>query len=171
MSVAWGESTLTIRRAELERDWDELSRMRDLVEKRARDWEAGGTDVARGLDRLARYIDADQLYLIISARSIIACHALTPQGDPAFWSPAELAQDALYLDNAMVHPAVARRGVGSKIVRHARDEAVKRSIPRVRLDCQRVLGLRAQWERLGFAWVRDVVAPGRSSGTLMERTV
>lgn len=164
--MTW-ESGFSIRLATLERDWDDLSRLRERAEARVRAM-GHGTDVARGLDRLAAYERADQLYVIRQGRALIACHALTPDGDPAFWTAAELAQDALYLDSAMVDPDHAHRGVGFLITRHARQEAAKREMSLLRLDCQRVPALRAHWERLGFTWLRDVTVPGRSSGTLME---
>lgn len=164
----WHESGFTIRVATLEHDWDELSALRDLAEQRVR---AMGydTDLARGLDRMAAYVHADQLYTVRQGHALIACHALTPDGDPAFWTPGELTAEALYLDNAMVQPAHAHRGMGALITRHALTEASRRAMGSVRLDCQRIPQLRAHWEQLGFTWLRDEEVPGRSSGTLMER--
>lgn len=166
----WTESGFSTRLATLERDWDDLSALRQRAEDRVR---AMGyeSDFARGLDRMAGYINADRLYVIRQGRALIACYALVPYGDAAFWTPAELGQEALYLDNAMVDPRHAHRGVGFLITRRARDEAVKRGVSLLRLDCQRVQPLRAHWERLGFTWLRDVQVPGRSSGTLMEMVV
>jgi GNAT superfamily N-acetyltransferase len=165
--TSWTDSGFSIRRATLERDWDDLSGLRFAVERRVRDM-GYVTDFARGLDRMAGYVNADRLYVIRQAGSLVASYALTPDADPAFWTAEEQAQDALYLDNAMVHPAHAHRGMGSLITRHARDEAARRGLTLLRLDCQRVTELRAHWERLGFTWLRDVDVPGRSSGTLME---
>lgn len=166
----WAESGFVIRLATLENDWDDLSELRGRAERRARDM-GYGSDFARGLDRMAGYELNDQLYVIRQGRALIACHALTPDGDPAFWTAAELAQDSLYLDNAVVDPAHAHRGVGSLITRHAKDEAGKRGMSLLRLDCQRVPALRAHWERLGFTHLRDVEVPGRASGTLMETKI
>lgn len=163
----WRESGFSIRLATLEDDWDELNSLRFAVERRVRQM-GYGTDVARGLDRMAAYVNGDRLYVIRQAGSLIACHALTPDGDPAFWTPQERAQDALYLDSVMVRPLHARRGVGSLITRHAADECRKRGTALLRLDCQRHARLRAHWERLGFTWLRDEEVPGRASGTLME---
>jgi GNAT superfamily N-acetyltransferase len=168
--MSWTVSGFSIRLATLERDWDELSALRLAAEKRVQEMGYDG-DFARGLDRMAGYELHDELYVIRQRGALVACHALTPSGDPAFWTPQELAQDALYLDSAMVHPDHAGRGVGSLITRHARDEAAKRGMSLLRLDCQRVPELRAHWERLGFTWLRDAEVPGRSSGTLMEAKV
>jgi len=167
----WRESGFTIRLATLEGDWDALSALRSLVEQRVQAMGHDHTDMARGLDRMAGYVNADQLYTVRQMGRLVACHALTPDGDPDFWTRQELAEDALYLDNAMVHPAHAHRGVGSLITRHAVDEAVKCGMSLLRLDCQRVPELRAHWERLGFTHLRDVEVPGRASGTLMEMTI
>jgi GNAT superfamily N-acetyltransferase len=158
-------------------DWDALSWLRAAVEARlVRMHEQAGdvlpTDLARGLDRMAGYAGRDQMYLVLHGQSLIACHALTPDGDPAFWTPGELGQEALYLDNAMVHPARAHMGVGALITRHAHREARDRGMDFVRLDCQRGNpGLRSHWENLGFTHLRDAVVPGRASGTLMEAKV
>lgn len=169
MTVSAG-TYFSIRLATLHDDWDDLARLRFAVEERVRAM-GGSTDVARGLDRMAGYELHDELYVIRQGPELIACHALTPSGDPAFWTREELAQDALYLDSAMVSPYYAHRGVGSLITRHARDEAGKRGMSLVRLDCQRIPELRAHWERLGFTHLRDVEVPGRASGTLMEVSV
>lgn len=166
----WHVSGFSIRLAVLEHDWDELSALRERAEQRVRAM-GYGTDFARGLDRMAFYEFTDQLYVIRQAGTLIACHALTPTGDDAFWTPDELREPALYLDNAMVDPAHAHRGMGSLITRHAKDEAAKRGMSLLRLDCQRIPALRAHWERLGFTWLRDVEVPGRSSGTLMEAKI
>jgi GNAT superfamily N-acetyltransferase len=159
-----------IRLASLERDWDALSWLRAGVEARvARMEEQPPTDLARGLDRMAGYVQADQLYVLTEGPRLIACHALTPAGDPAFWSRAERAQEALYLDNAMVRPDYMGQGLGKVITAHAIGEGCARQMEFLRLDCQRGNSrLRAHWETLGFEHVRDAVVPGRASGTLME---
>lgn len=158
-------------------DWDALSWLRAAVEMRLVQMhqeisEVLATDLARGLDRMAGYAGRDQMYLIMRGQVLIACHALTPDGDPAFWTPQELKQEALYLDNAMVHPSQAHHGVGALITRHALEEARDRTMEFVRLDCQRGNPrLRSHWENLGFTHLRDVEVPGRASGTLMEMKV
>lgn len=157
----------TVRRAVLEDDWDALSAMRGRVEARMRDM-GHDTDVARGLDRMAHYELREQLYVIRYNGRLVACHALTDDGDAAFWTQAELWAEALYLDNAMVEPSFAHRGLGHMIIAHAREEAQGRGMKLLRLDCQRIPRLRAHWEHLGFTWLRDVIVPGRTSGTLME---
>jgi len=155
-------------------DWDALSWLRSAVEMRLVQMhqDAGEvlpTDLARGLDRMAGYAGRDQMYLVMYGKNLIACHALTPDGDPAFWTPGELKQEALYLDNVMVHPSKAHHGVGTLITRHALEEARDRSMEFVRLDCQRGNPrLRSHWAGLGFTHLRDVEVPGRASGTLME---
>lgn len=168
MSDRW-ESGFITRRAVLELDWDELSELRGLAEARVRSMGYDHTDLARGLDRMAGYLHRGDLYVVRQRPGLVACYALTLHGDPAFWTSQEQDDDALYLDNAVVHPAHAHRGVGSLITRYAVNEARARGLDRVRLDCQRVPGLRAHWERLGFTWLRDTEVPGRTSGTLMER--
>jgi len=155
-------------------DWDALSWLRAAVEMRLvqmheRAGDVLPTDLARGLDRMAGYAGRDQMYLVLYGQSLIACHALTPDGDPAFWTPEELRQEALYLDNAMVHPSRAHMGLGAVITRHALQEARDRDMEFLRLDCQRGnKKLRSHWENLGFTHKRDTEVPGRASGTLME---
>jgi GNAT superfamily N-acetyltransferase len=166
-----------VRIADPMRDWDALSWLRAAVEMRlVQMHEKTGavlpTDLARGLDRMAGYAGRDQMYLVLYSQSLVACHALTPDGDPAFWMPGELAEEALYLDNVMVHPARAHMGVGAFITAHALQEARDRDMEFLRLDCQRGNpSLRKHWESLGFGHKRDVEVPGRVSGTLMEAKV
>lgn len=159
---------VSIRLATLEDDWDALYRLRKRAEQRVREM-GHGTDMARGLDRMAAYELAGRLYVVRRGRELIACHALVPWGDAAFWTPRELAQDALYLDSAIVDPACAHQGVGRVITGHALAEAAGAGAAFLRLDCQRIPALRAHWERLGFTYLRTVEVPGRASGTLMER--
>jgi GNAT superfamily N-acetyltransferase len=160
-----------IRRAELHADWGELSRLREFVEADMR--RAGrDTDLARSLDRMARYVEGDRMYVIAPAMSVsrlfVACWALTDEADKEFWTPEEQQEDALYLDSAMVHPSYSHRGVGRMIAGYSQMEAFDRGMTALRLDCQRDPDLRFHWEALGFTWLRDVTVPGRTSGTLME---
>jgi GNAT superfamily N-acetyltransferase len=167
-------SRYQIRLAELQYDWDALSWLRTAVEVRLRQMEETTghdltTDLARGLDRMAFYAGNDQMYLVAEHGMLAAAYALTPDGDPAFWTPAERKQEALYLDNAMVHPKHSGHGIGAVVTAHAVTEGAARTMDLLRLDCQRGNEkLRAHWEALGFEWVRDVQVPGRASGTLME---
>jgi GNAT superfamily N-acetyltransferase len=163
-----------VRLARVGLDWESLSWLRAAVEARLRQMEdateqALTTDLVRGLERMARYAEAGQMYLVTDGALLIACYALAPQGDPAFWTPRELYDEALYLDNAMVHPACAGLGLGRVITAHAMAEAKERDMEFLRLDCQRGNEkLRWHWAHLGFSWVRNVEVPGRASGTLME---
>lgn len=161
-------SGVSIRLATLDDDWDALYRLRERAERRVREM-GHGTDMARGLDRMAAYELAGRLYVIRRGRDLVGCHALIPWGDAAFWTAAELAQDALYLDSAIVDPAWAHQGIGAVITGHALREAAETGAAFLRLDCQRIPALRAHWERLGFTYLRTVEVPGRTSGTLMER--
>jgi GNAT superfamily N-acetyltransferase len=163
-----------VRLARVEHDWEALAWLRAAVEMRLRVMEdtAGDeftTDMVRGLHRIARYAEAGRMYLVTDERLPVACHALTPDGDPAFWTDAELGDEALYLDNAMVHPSYMGHGLGRVITAHAVSEGYEREARSLRLDCQRGnTRLRDHWARLGFSWVRDAEVPGRASGTLME---
>jgi ribosomal protein S18 acetylase RimI-like enzyme len=165
-----GGTGFSIRLADLDRDWAALSALRSIAEARLRKMGLD-TDVARGLDRMAGYVYRDQMYVMRRGIITVACHALTPDGDSAFWTAGELAQEALYLDNVIVDPSYARQGLGAQVTRHAVSEARERSMKFLRLDCQRGNeALRAHWQDLGFTWLRDVTVPGRASGTLMEMT-
>lgn len=166
-----GGTRISTRLATLDRDWGALSALRTIAEERLR--KLGfDTDVARGLDRMAVYVNRDEMYVTKNGIVTVACHALTPAGDPAFWSERERAQEALYLDNVIVDPAYAHEGIGGLVTAHAAREARERRMDFLRLDCQRGnRRLRDHWQKLGFTWVRDVTVPGRASGTLMEMTV
>ena len=163
-----------VRVASVANDWEALSWLRTAAETRLRQMEdsageAFTTDLVRGLERMARYTEAGLMYLVTSGRFLAACYALSPEGDPAFWEERELAEEALYLDNAMVHPACAGHGIGGVITAHAVSEGYERRARFLRLDCQRGnTRLCEHWTSLGFSWVRDAEVPGRASGTLME---
>lgn len=166
-----GGTGFSIRLADLDRDWAALSALRSIAEARLRRMGIS-TDVARGLDRMAGYVNRDQMYVMRRGLFAVACHALTPDGDAAFWTAEELAEEALYLDNVIVDPSHVHQGLGSLVTGHAVSEAQARTMKFLRLDCQRGNdALRGHWQSLGFTWLRDVTVPGRSSGTLMEMTV
>jgi GNAT superfamily N-acetyltransferase len=171
------DQDFTVRLAVLEAHWLGLTRLRIAVGKQLQQMEQeAGTeltaDLARSLDRMARYTESDQMYVVSEGAFLAACYALTPDGDRAFWTPAERRQEALYLDSVMVHPFYARHGLGGFITRRARQDAADRTMNFLRLDCQRGnAALRAHWEKLGFTWLRDVTVPGRASGTLMETEI
>lgn len=166
-----GGTGFSIRLADLDRDWPALSALRSIAEARLRKM-GFGTDVARGLDRMAGYVHRDQMYVMRRGLFVVACHALTPDGDAAFWTADELAQDALYLDNVIVDQKHAHQGIGGLVTGHAVSEAQERGMKFLRLDCMRGnAALRDHWHTLGFTWLRDVTVPGRMSGTLMEMTI
>lgn len=166
-----GGTRFSIRLADLDRDWAALSALRSIAEARLRKM-GFGTDVARGLDRMAGYVHRDEMYVMRHGLFAVACHALTPHGDPAFWTAEERAEEALYLDNVIVDPSHVREGLGGLVTGHAVSEAQARSMKFLRLDCMRGnSALRDHWATLGFTWLRDVTVPGRASGTLMEMTV
>lgn len=170
MTTAW-TSGFSLKRATLENDWDDLSRLRFRAEERVRAM-GHGTDVARGLDRMATYEREEQLYALRDRSGLlVACYALTPAADPAFWDAEERQADALYLDSAIVDPGHAHRGLGRVITFRACEQARAVPVKLLRLDCQRIPRLRAHWESLGFTHLRDVEVPGRMSGTLMERKI
>lgn len=166
------ESTYTASRATLE-DWDELEALRHAAERRLRDMGlAQWSDTARGLDQMMTRLDGDEMYLVFDGLHVAGCFAVSTQSDACFWAGDPERDEYIYLYKVMAHPKWAGMGVGRFIVSFAVREAAARQAKGLRLDCWKDNPeLRRQWERLGFTYLRTVDAPGRNTGTLMERRV
>jgi ribosomal protein S18 acetylase RimI-like enzyme len=98
----------------------------------------------------------------------VATIALEPTADPEFWTPEEA--DALFVHGLAVQRGVGGLGVGSRLLDFAGDQAARRAIPWIRLDCNKSnKKLQAYYARQGFAHVRTVDLPHRNSGALFQR--
>ncbi|MEY9863531.1 ribosomal protein S18 acetylase RimI-like enzyme [Catenulispora sp. GAS73] len=88
--------------------------------------------------------------------------------DPEWWADDE--RDALFVHGLAVRRSAGGLGVGSALLEFASDQAARRSIPWVRLDCSKSnVELQEYYRRQGFTHRRTVDLPYRNSGALFQR--
>ncbi|EME57976.1 GNAT family N-acetyltransferase, partial [Amycolatopsis decaplanina] len=103
------------------------------------------------------------------AADIVACFALAG-ADPAFWTPAEAAQPALYLYKFILRSDRRGYGLGEVLLDWCAQRAADTGARWLRLDCWRTnTGLHNYWLRHGFRQLDIREHPVRNSGALFER--
>jgi ribosomal protein S18 acetylase RimI-like enzyme len=128
-------------------------------------WPDGSPSL--GPVRIGAQIERGEFWIASEDRDPVAVIALSRDGDPDFWTPAELAEPAIYVSKAAVLRRAAGRGIGGTLLRWACDRAFADGIPDVRLDVWKTnLGLQRYYRRQGWQHLRTVEAPGRNSGAL-----
>lgn len=128
-------------------------------------WPDGSPSL--GPIRIGGQIDRGEFWIVSEERDPVAVIALSRLGDTDFWSPAELAEPAIYISKAAVLRRAAGRGIGGMLLRWACDRAFAEGIPDVRLDVWKTnLGLQRYYRHQGWQYLRTVEAPGRNSGVL-----
>jgi GNAT superfamily N-acetyltransferase len=131
-------------------------------------WPNGSPSLS--YDQLLRQIGRGETWLVIDGRDPVATIAITPQGDPDFWTPDELAQSAAYISKAAVVRSRAGEGLGALVLRWVIDHAADRGAVWARLDAWRTnQELHAYYCRQGWTYLRTVDLPHRRSGTLFQR--
>lgn len=162
-------SMMTIRQA----DADDLLTVHALIHTAARWLHARGLDQwpddspTLGYERLGEQIRRGKTYLVSDGRDPVATVAVSTVGDPDFWTPAELAESAVYVSKA----AVARRGegIGALLMRWVIDRAARDGVPCVRLDAWRTnRELHDYYRGQGWDYVRTIELPHRRSGVLFQ---
>jgi len=114
-------------------------------------------------------IERGETWLASDETGPVATIALSREGDPDFWTPAELAEPAVYVAKSAVARRQAGEGVGALVLRWAVDKAWADGCTWVRLDAWRSnLDLQAYYRRQGWEHVRTVDIPGRKSGALFR---
>ncbi len=125
-----------------------------------RSWTAGSFADPRawGWDRLRQAQVAGGLHLIcVDGRSVGTLSLL--DDDPRFWPGS--APDALYLHRFAIRGSHAGRGLGAAALAWADAEVLRRGRRYLRLDCLAdEPGIRAHYERVGFAYRADVEVEG-----------
>ena len=97
----------------------------------------------------------------------VATIALETRADPEFWKPEE--SDALFVHSLAVRRSASGLGVGSGLLEFARDQAARRDVPWIRLDCNKAnTKLQQYYIRQGFTHLRTVDLPHRNSGALFQ---
>lgn len=94
--------------------------------------------------------------------------ALETKPDPEFWAPQE--SDALFVHGFALRRRAGGLGVGSRLLDFACDQAARRAVPWIRLDCNKSNErLQAYYARQGFTHLRTVDLPHRVSGALFQK--
>jgi ribosomal protein S18 acetylase RimI-like enzyme len=131
-------------------------------------WPDGSPSL--GPIRVSGQIDRGEFWIVSEDRDPVAVIALSRFGDIDFWSPAELAEPAVYVSKAAVLRRAAGRGLGAMLLRWAVDRAAQGGIDQVRLDVWKTnTGLQGYYRRQGWAYLRTVDAEDRNSGALFCR--
>lgn len=118
-------------------------------------------------DRLAQQIRQGETYIVTDRRDPVATIAVSPVGDPDFWTGEELAEPAVYCSKA----AVLRRGegLGALLMRWVIDRAAMQGARWARLDAWRSnRELHDYYRRTGWTYVRTADLPHRKSGVLFQ---
>jgi GNAT superfamily N-acetyltransferase len=126
--------------------------------------------------RIIGPIKAGRTLLAVPVDESLAVATVTvcPDGDPDFWTPAELTTPAWYVAK-WATAQWAPKGTGGLLLRWVVDQAHQAGIGVVRADVWRTnQGLQDLYRRSGWAWLRtEVVTRGdgtlRNSGALFER--
>lgn len=131
-------------------------------------WPDGSPSL--GPVRIGGQIDSGEFWIVSEDRDPLAVIALSPFGDIDFWSPAELAEPAVYISKAAVLRKAVGRGLGAMLLRWAVDRAAQEGVDRVRLDVWKTnTGLQDYYRRQGWTYLRTAEADGRNSGALFCR--
>jgi GNAT superfamily N-acetyltransferase len=123
-------------------------------------------------EQLLKQIGDDGTYLVTDGRDPVATIAVTSQGDADFWSPAELAESAVYISKAAIVRSRAGEGLGALLLRWLVDRISQQDVTWGRLDAWRTnLELQAYYRKQGWTYIRTVDAPHRHSGALFQKRV
>jgi len=97
----------------------------------------------------------------------VATITSTPEGDPALWTPEELAVPARYLNKANVRREYAGLGIGACLISWAATRAAKQGVGLVRIDVWSTNHrLHDYYRNMGFRYLRTV--PDTVSGALFD---
>lgn len=132
--------------------------------------------------KLSETIDLGHTWLLETVdREPIGTITVSANGDPDFWTSAELTTPSLYLaklatvppdyvsEQATVTPSDIR-GLGRLMLAWSVDYAARAQLEAVRLDVWRTaFDLHRWYEQNGWTKVRTVDLPHRKSGTLFQR--
>ncbi len=133
----------------------------------------------RGLDqwpdgfdeqRIGPMVDQGEVWVVHDDGQAVATVTISPDGDPDFWSPAELAAPAHYIAKLAISRDHAGHGLGALLLRWTVDHAAREGMKWARLDAWKTNpGLHDFYARAGWTYLRTADLPHRRSGTLFQR--
>lgn len=123
-------------------------------------------------DRIIReHFDDGRSFVVEDQAGDVVASLAIGNGDPDFWTPAELADPAMYLYKFIVGPTARGTGLGDVLLDWASYQAELYRSLWLRLDCHRTnTGLHRYYLDRGFHPLDVRSAPGRASGALFERS-
>jgi len=125
---------------------------------------------ATGERNIRHSIESDTAYVITTVTGEVVGSLTLDAADPAFWTPSEVADPALYLYKFMILTRWRGTGLGDVLLDWCCARAEMSGALYLRLDCWRTnAGLHRYYRDRGFRWVDMRYAPGRQSGALFER--
>ncbi|MCU0445511.1 MAG: GNAT family N-acetyltransferase [Microscillaceae bacterium] len=117
---------------------------------------------------LQQGLDAQEFYLVKAENDIAGMYRLMTE-DELYWG--KQTQAAAYVHSLVVKKEFAGQKLGAKILQAIENQLIKRSIPRLRLDCvAENLALCAYYEKQGFVKVGQKQMP-HSLNNLYEKTL
>jgi GNAT superfamily N-acetyltransferase len=127
-------------------------------------------DREHGRQVITGWIDQGAMHVVTThAGDVVVCFALAG-ADPAFWTPAEAAQPALYLYKFIVRADRRGSGLGDLVLDWCSRRAAESGARWLRLDCWRAnTSLHRYWLNRGFRLIDIREHPVRNSGALFER--
>lgn len=131
-------------------------------------WPEGSPSLSPG--QIGAQIARGETYLVSEGRAPVATIAVSADGDPDFWTEAELAEPAVYISKAAVVRRRAGAGIGDLTLRWVIDRAATQGARWGRLDAWRTnTDLHAYYQQRGWDYLRTVELAGRKSGALFQR--
>jgi hypothetical protein len=122
-------------------------------------------------DGLAGRIARGQTWLAEDDGEPIATVTIRRYANPAFWTPEELQDRALYASKTATTLARSGAGLAAMLMRWVQTRAAEREMTYMRWDVWRTnLQLQAYYQSLGATLVRTVEAEGKPSGALFQVT-
>jgi GNAT superfamily N-acetyltransferase len=120
--------------------------------------------------KLPESIDRGEVLLLFDGDDAVATITVSAEGDPDFWTPAELAEPALYISKLATRLDRAGQELGTRLLDWTVDHAYRTGRRFVRLDVWRsATELHDYYLKRGWHHRRTVYAEHRHSGTLFER--
>lgn len=128
------------------------------------------TSSATGDRVITEHFEQSRSYVVENEVGTVSAALALGDGDPDFWTPAELAAPALYLYKFITGPAARGTGLGDVLLDWACYQAELGWATFLRLDCHRTnTGLHQYYRSRGFYQLGTRYAEGRMSGALFER--
>jgi GNAT superfamily N-acetyltransferase len=152
---------------------DDLSDVMSLLNQRIEWLRENGSDqwnTGRSFEnRMSNAIARRETWLLRDEGIAIATLSLSKDGDPDFWTPEELRENAFYLGKMATSLSRRRENLGQLLLMWTQDHAAREGIKVIRWDVWKTNErLQAYYRSLGARFVRKEDVADRWSGALFE---